>query len=327
MANDPYAVLGVPKSADAATIKKAYRKLAQKLHPDKNPGNKPAETKFKAVNQAYDVLSDEKKRKLYDEFGEEGLRDGFDAERVRAYKNWSSRQPAGPSGGGGGRGGFPEGVRIEDLFGDATRQPGGAGAGNMGDIFGDMFARQRRSRGPVKGQDLESEVTVDFPSAVRGTTLELRAQDGGEPVSVRVPAGAADGSRVRITGHGAPSPNGGPNGDLLLNIHVLPHKYFRREGDDLHIDLPITVSEAYRGAKVKVPTVDSSVSLKVPEGTQSGNVVRLRGKGVARKGKPAGDLYVHFLVQPPTSQSEEVKALVDKLAAHESENLREAIAF
>jgi curved DNA-binding protein len=326
MANDPYATLGVPKNADAATIKKAYRKLAQKLHPDKNPGNKPAETKFKAVNQAYDVLSDEKKRKLYDEFGEEGLREGFDAERVRAYKNWSSRQPAGAPRGGGGRGGFAEGVRIEDLFGDAVRQPGGAG--NMGDIFGDMFSRQRRTRGPVKGQDLESEVTVDFPSAVRGTMLELRAQDGaGEPVSVRVPAGAADGSRVRIAGHGAPSPNGGPSGDLLLNIHVLPHKYFRREGDDLHIDLPITVSEAYRGAKVKVPTVDGSVSLKVPEGTQSGNVLRLRGKGVARKGKPAGDLYVHFLVQPPTSRSEEVRALVDKLAAHESENLRDAIAF
>ena len=320
MATDPYTVLAVPKNADAATIKKAYRKLAQKLHPDKNPGNKPAETKFKAVNQAYDILSDEKKRKLYDEFGEEGLREGFDAERVRTYKNWSSRQPAG-----GGRGG-PEGVRIEDLFGDAVRQPGGAGG--MGDIFGDMFARQRRPRGPVKGQDLESEVTVDFSSAVRGTMLELRNQaSAGEPVAVRVPAGAADGSRVRISGHGAPSPNGGPPGDLLLQIHVTPHKYFRREGDDLHIDLPITVSEAYRGAKVKVPTVEGSVSLKVPEGTLSGNVLRLRGKGVARKGKPEGDLYVHFLVQPPTSKSEEVKALIDKLAAHESENLRDAIAF
>jgi len=309
MAEDLYRVLGVPKNADADAIKKAYRKLAQKLHPDKNPGNAQVEARFKAVNQAYDVLSDQKKRTLYDEFGEEGLREGFDPARARAYKQWSTQQ-----GGRGGWTGTVDGsqVRLEDLFGNA----GAGGRGGIGDMFGDLFGqRAPRPRGPRKGEDLTAEVTIDFVSAVRGATLQLNPSGESEPVTVRIPAGAAEGSRVRIAGHGMASPNGGPQGDLLLVIHVEPHKFFRREGDDLHLDLPITVPEAYRGAKVKVPTPDGSVSLKVPEGTQSGNVLRVRGKGVAKKGKTAGDLYVHFLVRVPASRSATVLALIDDLAA------------
>jgi curved DNA-binding protein len=310
MAEDLYSVLGVPKGADADAIKKAYRKLAKSLHPDKNPGNKAAETRFKSVNRAFDVLSDPKKRKLYDEFGEDGLREGFDPDRVRQYRQWQARQGAG----GGGVGGFPggaEGVSLEDLFGQAQ---GGAGAGGFGDMFGDLFGRARRTRGPTKGPDLESEITIDFASAVRGATLELRPQGaGGQPVTVRIPPGAHEGSRVRIHGQGAPSASGGARGDLILEVHVTPHPQFRREGDDLHLDLPLTLAEAYNGAKVRVPTVDGAVSLKVPERSQTGSVVRLRGKGVARKGKEPGDLYVHFMVRIPTEGMDDMLPAIEKL--------------
>jgi curved DNA-binding protein len=327
MADDLYGVLGVQKTADADTIKKAYRKLAKDLHPDKNPGNKKAEDRFKKVNHAFDVLSDAKKRGLYDEFGEEGLREGFDADRVRAYKQWSQQQGARGNGGVGGAGG----VRLEDLFGQAGGGGGAGGEGGFGDFFGDLFGQRggRRPRGPTPGADLQSSVTIDFASAVRGTTLELRPQvSGGEaastPVTVRIPQGAADGSRVRIAGQGAPSPNGGPSGDLLLNIRVEPHPFFRREEDDLHLDLPITVAEAYRGAKVKVETFAGPVSLKVPPGTQSGAVLRLRGKGVTRKGK-TGDLYVHFMVQVPTAETPDVKEAMEKLAAAQPDDPRKDI--
>lgn len=315
MAEDLYGVLGVPKDADASTIKKTYRKLAQDLHPDKNPGNKKAEDRFKTVNHAHDVLSDPKKRTLYDEFGEEGLRDGFDAEKVRAYNRWAKQQGAGGSPRGGGAGG----VRIEDLFG------GQASGEGIGDLFGDLFSRSgRRPRGPTPGADLESSVSIDFASAVRGATLELRPQSGGPAVTVRIPQGASDGSRVRIAGHGAPSSSGGPPGDLLLTLHVEPHAFYRREGDDLHLDLPVSVAEAYQGAKVKVETFVGPVSLKVAPGTQSGTAVRLRGKGVTRKGK-TGDLYVHFMIRVPAARTPELTELVDKLAAFETEDLRKDI--
>jgi curved DNA-binding protein len=313
MADDLYSVLGVPRGADASTIKKAFRKLAGQLHPDKNPGNKSAEARFKVVSHAHDVLGDPKKRKLYDEFGEEGLREGFDPDRVRAYRDWTSRQH---------RGGVPGGDAGAQPF-DFEDALGGGGGGSFGDLFGDLIGRTRRARGPSKGQDLQSEVTIDFSSALKGATLELRPQGSSEaPVTVRIPAGAADGSRVRIAGQGAPSPSGGARGDLVLTIHVTPHAHFRREGDDLHLDLPITLSEAYHGAKVKVPTVEGSVTLKVPERTQSGNAVRLRGKGVTKKGRPAGDLYVHFLVQIPKDTAPEVSELVDRIAKFQTEDPR-----
>ncbi len=319
MADDLYAVLGVPRNAEADTIKKTYRKLAGKLHPDKNPGDKAAESKFKQVNHAYDVLGDAKKRKLYDEFGEEGLREGFEPDRARAYRQWSSHQ--GPRGGGGGTRSTGEPVNLEDLFGGGGRAP----PGGFGDLFGDLLGGRggRRPRGPVKGIDLESEVTIDFASALRGATLQLHPQGrSSEAVTVRIPPGASDAGRVRIPGQGAPSPNGGAPGDLVLTVHVTPHAHFRREGDDLHLDLPVTIAEAYHGAKVRVPTVEGAVTLKVPERAQSGQVVRLRGKGVAMKGRPQGDLYVHFLVQVPKDGSPEVSEVIDRLAAFQGEDPR-----
>lgn len=302
MAQDLYAVLGVAKDADADTIKKTYRNLAKDLHPDKNPGNKAAETKFKSVNHAYEVLGDEKKRKLYDEFGEEGLREGFDPGQARAYREYA-RQGVG----GGQRRGA--GVRLEDLFGDYGN------SGDGGDPFADLFGRAARGRrGQMRGADLESEIRIDFMSAVRGATLELRPRGAGsEPVKVRIPAGAAEGSRVRIAGQGGPSPNGGPSGDLLLVVHVGDHPLLRRDGDDLHMDVPITLGEAYHGAKISVPTVDGSVTVKVPPKSQSGTTLRLRGKGVSKKGKAAGDFYVHFQVRVPTNP--EAASIIDKLSA------------
>jgi curved DNA-binding protein len=319
MADDFYAVLGVPRDADASTIKKTYRKLARDLHPDKNPGNKEKEAKFKAVNRAYETLHDPAKRKLYDEFGEEALREGFDVEKARAYKQWQSR-----GGGGGGRagaGGFGGGaVNLDDLFNGAV--PGGSVGG---DPFADLFGRSTRRRGPMKGRDYEQELTIDFVSAVRGTSLQLRNPSAPEPVTVRIPPGAAEGSRVRIAGQGAASPNGGASGDLILVIHVEPHPLFTREGDDLTLEVPITASEAIKGAKVKVPTFDGDVSVKVPPGTHSGTKLRLRGKGVAKKGREPGDLYVRFMVHVPEGASAELLKLADELAKHEHGDVREKL--
>jgi curved DNA-binding protein len=323
MADSFYDVLGVAKTANADEIKKAYRKLAKVLHPDKNPGNKKSEDRFKKVNQAFDTLGDPKKRALYDEFGEEGLREGFDAEKVRQYKQWSSQQQRG----GGGRAAgdpFGQGVRLEDLFGGNAR----AGGGDPSDMFGDLFGRASRRRGPAKGSDLESEVTIDFASALRGTQIELRTRGSdAAPVVARIPPGADEGSRLRIAGQGGQSPNGGPPGDLVLVVHVEPHPFFRRENDDLHITLPITIAEAFKGAKVKVPTIDGSVALKVPPKSQSGSVVRLRGKGVAKKGHEAGDLYVHFEVQIPTSDDPKLVELVDAIEKLQTGDPREKISL
>ena len=291
MAEDFYSVLGVPRDADAADIKKAYRKLARDLHPDKNPGNKQAETRFKAVNRAYEALGDAKKRKLYDEFGEDSLREGFDEDKARQYKAWQQ--------GGGTR--RTQQVNLEDLCGGA-------------DV--DFFGRAGRRRGPMKGHDLEQEIAIELVSAVRGTQLQMRTPGATDTVTVRIPAGASEGSRVRIPGHGAPSPNGGEQGDLVLVIHVKPHPIFEREGDDLYIDVPISVSEAIRGAKVKVPTFEGNITITVPPRTQSGTEMRVRGKGVQRKGEP-GDLYVRWLVHVPTSVAPEVTRLADEMAKHE----------
>lgn len=297
MATDFYKELGVSRDASGEEIRKAYRKLAARFHPDKNPGDKKAETRFKAVNRAHQVLSDVEQRKLYDEFGEEGLRGGFDPRAARAYQ----QRAAGARSGAGG-------VRLEDLFG------GGDAAGGIGDIFGDLFGggRGRGRRGPVKGPDLQSEVEVGFAAALHGVELKLRLQEGGDDVTVRVPPGADDGDRVRVPGQGAPGANGGPHGDLLITIRVRPDPHFERSGLDLYLDLPITVGEAYRGAKVRVPTLNGAVTLTVPSKAQSGQVARLKGKGVAKKGK-TGDLYVRFLVKLPTESSSEIESAVDTL--------------
>ncbi|APS00620.1 DnaJ C-terminal domain-containing protein [Pajaroellobacter abortibovis] len=314
MAQDLYAVLGVPRDADAETIKKAYRKLAKELHPDRNPGDAKAEARFKNVNQAFQVLSNHQKKRLYDEFGEEGLREGFDPERVRQYQQWASR---------GGRGGTGGGFSVEDLFQQGGVVWGGQGV-NLGDLFGEFVGRGGgvRAKTAQRGEDLESEVTLDFASAIRGTTLNLRSPSNpSSSVTVRIPAGACEGSRVRIAGQGGPPPRkGGVPGDLVLTVYVKAHPCFWREKDDLHVNVPITVTEAYYGAKVTVPTVNGSVIVKVPERVQGGTVLRLRGKGIQVKGKPNGDLYVHFQVRIPTSDG--AAEWIEKLKAYEPSDIR-----
>lgn len=317
---DLYAVLGVARDADADAIKKAFRKLATQHHPDKNPGDTKAEARFKEVSHANDVLSDAKKRALYDEFGEDGLREGFNVEQARAYKAYQAQ------GGGRGRGVGGGGVNIEDLFGGNV----GGGAGGIGDILGDMFGgrtgRAGGSRRRTKGRDVEGEVTIDFAESVRGTTVQLRLGNEPDSITVRVPPGAVEGVRIRVAGHGepAPTPNGAA-GDLLLTIHVRPHPHFRREGEDLHLDLPITIAEAYLGAKVRVPTFDGGVTMKVPPRTQSGQQMRLRGKGIPRRGGEPGDLYVHFQVRVPTTESDELTKAIETIAAAQSDDVRAGI--
>lgn len=315
MATDLYKELGVSKGASADEIKKVYKKLAGQLHPDRNPGDQKVEARFKAVNRAYQVLSDPEKRRLYDEFGEESLREGFNVAAARAYRNAAQAAGARRARGGG--------VSFEDLAGGA-----GGGFGDLlGELFGGGGARgARRGGGSVKGSDIASEVAVDFVSAIRGAELSLRLQDGSEQVTVRVPPGAGDGDKVRVAGHGAPSMMGGPPGDLVITVRVNPHPYFERDGVDLYLNLPITVGEAHRGAKVRVPTPDGPVTLSVPKHAQSGQEVRLKGKGVKRAGKQ-GDLYVRFLVKLPAQDSAELDEAVGVLEAAMTGDVRGGLRF
>lgn len=304
---DLYAVLEVPRTADADAIKKSYRSLALKFHPDRNQGNKAAEDRFKQINHAYDILSDAKKRALYDEFGEMGLREGFNADQYRQYQRYA-----------GGRGG----PSPEDFFG------GTAGNVDMSDLFEQLFqgaggaggARRRGGqRAPVRGQDLEGEITIEFADAVRGAELPLTVN--GQSLRVRVPAGVHDGARLRITGKGQQVPTGRP-GDLMLTVHVRPHASFWVEDDDLHVRLPVSITEAWHGAKVKVPTPTGEVNLRVPPKTSSGAKLRLRHKGIHHgKGGEATDLIVHVEIALP-KESPEVESILEQLAKLDLEDPR-----
>ena len=323
MAADFYKELGVSRTASDDEIKKAYRKLAAQLHPDKNPGDKKTETRFKQVNRAYQALSDKEKRSLYDEFGEEGLREGFNSQAARAYRGGG----VSPGSYGSRRRSSTGAVNVEDLF----STPGGSEpppSGGIGDLFGDLFSRagRRGSNPSMKGSDIASEVSVDFISALRGAELKLRLQDGGEEITVRVPPGAGDGDKVRIAGQGAPGPFGGPPGDLLLSIRVAKHKHFERSGLDLYLDLPITVGEAYRGAKVRVPTPDGPITLTVPKHAQSGQIARLKGRGVKRK-TDIGDLYIRFQIKLPVTESDEIETAINTLENAMAGDVRADVHF
>lgn len=299
MARDLYSVLGVAKDADEDAIKKAFRKLAVQYHPDKNPG-KASEAKFKEINQAYEVLSDKGKRALYDEFGEQSLQQGFDPERARFVRQYGGGRGPRPGGAGG------PGFNVQEIFG---------GGADMGDLFGnigDLFGRRGGPGRARKGQDVEAEVTIDFVSAIKGTMIDIRPE-GGETKTIRIPAGASEGSRIRVAGQGGPGMGNAPPGDVIITIHVTPHPLFQRDGDDLKVEVPISVHEAYAGGKIRVPTPDGEVTLKVPPRAQSGQQVRLKGKGVARKGKEPGDLYVRFLIRIPTGDDPALEKAAEAL--------------
>jgi DnaJ-class molecular chaperone len=320
---DLYGVLGVARDADEETLRKAYRSLARRHHPDVNPGDEAAEERFKAISEAYAVLSDPEKRRNYDEFGEIALAAGFDAEKARA-----AREAFGRRFGGGGAGGSP--------FEGFGERGAGFQYGDLDDLFSDLFARRGWGEGPRerRGADLEAELELDFVDAALGGERRLSftrpTADGGqrqETVTVRIPPGVAEGGRIRLPGRGGEGRDGGKPGDLYARIRIRPHPYFRREGRDLHLDLPVTLREAVLGAKVPVPTLDGRVTLTIPPGTDSGTVLRLRGKGVpSPAGAAPGDLYATVQIRVPKGLPPEAVAKLEELAKYEPADVRKELS-
>jgi molecular chaperone DnaJ len=372
---DYYAVLGVPKTATPEEIKKAYRKLARDLHPDKNPGNAKAEAKFKEVSEANDVLSDASKRREYDE-----ARSLFGSGAFRRS---------------GGTSGAPGGFDFSDLFGGGGTGGGGTRVGGIGDLFGQMFGgggTRSTQAGPARGRDIETEATLDFAEAVHGVTVPLRlhapgvcdtckgsgAKPGTSPrrcpncggsgltsrnqgafgfsepcrecqgtgsliddkckdckgtggvtktrtMNVRIPAGVSDGQRIRLKGKGQPGQRGGPPGDLYVVVHVNGHKVFGRKGEDLLLTVPVTFPEAALGTELKVPTLNGSVTLRVPAGTPSGRRLRVRGKGVGKADGTFGDLLVTIEVSVPQKLTEAAKQALAAYSKAMPENPRSAL--
>jgi molecular chaperone DnaJ len=305
---DFYALLGVPKDASEADIKKAYRKLAKSLHPDRNAGDAAKELRFKEVGEAYSVLSDPEQRKQYD--------------AIRSMTSGGARFTSG--GRGGGAGGF------EDVFSSMFGGAGGAGragpnvrfstAGAPGgasleDLLGGMFAGGGAGfgapRGPRRGADIEASTRLGFRQAVSGETVQLRSSDGRN-ITVRIPAGVKDGQRIRLPGKGRPGDDGAPAGDMVVTVQVEPHAVFGRDGDNLTVTVPVTFAEAALGTTLEVPTLDgATVKVKLPPGTPTGRVLRVKGRGVERKGHPRGDLLVKVEVAVPQRLSDDAREAVE----------------
>lgn len=327
---DYYEVLGVAKTASADEIKKAHRKLALKFHPDRNKDNKGAEEKFKEIQEAYDVLSDETKRTNYDQFGHAGVGAGG-PNGENPYEAFRRAQSAG----GGGRTTWrpSPGVSVEDFdpsqfgaggdFGDIFEQLfGGRGGAGVSGGFGRGGTRGRGRAQVPRGQDVEHGVTLTFEEAARGKTLPLQISRGpghSETIEIKIPPGVKDGSRIRIKGRGEQT--GGEPGDLFIITHVLPHPYFRREGLDIYIDVPLSIYEALLGTKVQVPTLDGPVTLTIPAGTSSGAKLRIKGRGVER-GSEKGDQYAVAKVIVPKQLDEEDQKLVKELESRRPMNAR-----
>ncbi|WP_224995328.1 DnaJ C-terminal domain-containing protein [Cesiribacter sp. SM1] len=304
---DYYKILGVSKTASQDEIKKAYRKLAVKYHPDKNKGDKVAEEKFKEISEANNVLSDPEKRRQYDELG----------------SNWNRYQQTGGAGGfnwteyarqqQGGR--TYQAYDFGDVFGGNTKS---GGRGGFSDFFQNFFgggfegAGSRQASG-FKGQDLQSEMGISLQDAYDGTTHIMNVH--GEQLRIKLKPGIEDKQTLKLKGKGAPGVNGGPAGDLYLTVHVAPHQQFERKGDDLHTDLPVDLYTVLLGGKVTVNTLSGPVNMQLPALTQNGKVLRLRDKGMPRYNNPGqfGDLYVRIQVELPSQLSSEEKHLFEEL--------------
>lgn len=288
MSKDYYSVLGVERTANAATIKKAYRKLAQKYHPDKNPDDKKAEDQFKQITEAYAVLSDTEKRQQYDQYGDAGFHQRYSQEDI--FRN----------------------MNMNDIFGSFGGSAGGE------DIFSQLFGggRGRTPRPAAKGQDYSMQVSIPFRLAIQGGERRIDYRNDGkvEQIKVRIPAGIEKGNKLRVAGKGGTHPTGGASGDLYLQIDIEPDPIFTRDGYDLLVRAEIPYSGICLGTSIEVPTLDTPKRVKVPAGIQPGQKIRLRGFGVAATGKrAAGDLYAIIEVVVPNNLTHEQKELLEQL--------------
>ncbi len=296
MTSDPYTVLGVAKSASAGDIRKAYHKLAKQLHPDLNPGDRDAEERFKEAQAAYDIVGAADKRARFDK-GEIDA-DGQERPTQQSYRHYADAGADHP-------------YHSADGYADF---------GDMGDVFSDLFGQARRG-GPgggqnmrMRGSDVRYTFEVDFMDAARGAKRRITMPDGRE-LDLTVPASLRDGQVLRLKSKGMPGVGGGPNGDALITVHVKAHKLFRREGNDVHVELPIALHEAVLGGKVRVPTIDGPVTMTVPKNTNSGDRLRLKGKGFAvGKGDKRGDQHISLRVVLPEEPDAELEAFLQSWA-------------
>lgn len=304
MAADHYETLGVGRQASDDEIQTAYRQLARKYHPDLNPDDAKAKQKFQEVQNAFEVLNDPKKREMYDRYGNAYESVGQGGPGTGGPNPWANAGGGGPT----------MDINLDDLF-------GGGGGGGFADLFKNFGGRGKRATRPTPpqgGSNINYELTVPFTTAVLGGEAQIAVQRGNgrtETIQVKVPQGIEDGKKIRLRGQGNPSPDGGPDGDLMIKVKAAPHPHFRRQGKRLDVRVPITLSEAISGGKVDVPTPHGTIALTVPPGTQSGAKLRLKGQGVKTAKGEAGDLFAELQVMLPTGMSDEDREQLKKIAA------------
>jgi curved DNA-binding protein len=304
MADDYYQILGIQKTADPEEIKKSYRKLALKYHPDKNPNNPTAEEKFKKISEAYAVLSDKEKRKQYDSFGSDQFSQKFSREDI--FRDFDINQILRDLGFGGGQG--------------AGRRGNFSFRGN--DPFADLFGQGRQDyyNAPQKGADLQYNLNITLEESVFGADKKLALQRDStvDEINVKIPAGISTGKKLRLSGKGSPGLQDGPSGDLYLNINVVSHPIFARDGNDIHIEKLITFTQAVMGTSIDVPTIDGTIKrIKIPAGAQSGTKIRMKGYGAPElkgTGSIKGDQYVKISIEIPRKINEKQLQLIKKLA-------------
>jgi curved DNA-binding protein len=318
MDEDYYSILEVPRSASQADIQKAYRQLARKYHPDVNPDDAKAKEKFQKVQRAFEVLNDAKKREMYDRYGNAFEQAGQGGPQQGPFRWQTGGGPGGPGG--------AEDFDFSQIFGDQFGGGSGTGGG-FADIFKKFAsgggpaggpAGGATSKAPRRGQDLHHEVTVPFATSIKGGDIEfalLRENGKQETITAKVPAGIEDGKKIRLRGQGGAAPRRGQPGDIIVTIRVAPHPSYVRRGDNLDVKVPVTLAEAALGAKVDLPTPDGTVTLTIPPGTSSGKRLRLKGRGIAAKGQPPGDLFAEIQIVLPEKLDDSALEMIRKISS------------